>query len=113
MARYVVLSFEDNADADSFLQHDNLEHVEGSWKVEGLFAKPTMFCESSGSGGCRTGKRFSSWFRGAKYGWWVCVGCGRPTSLASDEQRMRACVGQGVNLLPDAEDVPNNPLEPV
>jgi hypothetical protein len=99
MARYVVLSFEDNEDAETFIQHcDGQSSIIVTGKVEALIAKPTMFCPNSAAGGCPTGKRTHSFTRGLKWGWWVCAVCKKPVKLR-DQKLMYNCISQGKNLL--------------
>lgn len=99
MARYVLLRFEDNNDAEAFVTAAKapngvwfyesnpdahaLAVVEGNQDlyvmrpldrakvlVRGLFAIPTKFCE------CEL--RGDKGVRGAKLGWWLCRGCKKP-----------------------------------
>lgn len=96
MARYVVLSVDNNDKVDRLLgiipQGVGIE-------VEGVFAKPTIFCPGSGKGGCSQGKRYHSWVQGQKYGWWVCAVCHKPSGVVHPEKRMRQVISQGTNLL--------------
>src|SRR5690348_2365887 len=96
MARYVVLSFDDNEEAERFTR-DVQAYNQGT--VEGIFAKPTLFCPGSGAGGCAQGKRYRAWVQGQKWGWWVCTVCHRPSGAMSEEKRMRATISQGTNIL--------------
>lgn len=102
MARLVVLSFEDNEEAEAFIKNEN-QTPEAVWdlKVEGAFAMPTQFCPSSGSGGCSPSKRVRGWVRGKKYGWWVCAICKKPSGFSGtgSKELWRRVVAQGVNLL--------------
>jgi hypothetical protein len=97
MARYVVLSFDDNDLADDFV----IEQLQDGTTVEGVFAKPTQFCEA---GGCGTG-RIKAFVRGRKFGWWVCSNCHKPSGVGK-ERLMHHVVSQGVNLLPDIKQAP-------
>jgi len=99
MARYVVLEFEDNEDAEHFVG-DVFYHYAG--EVVGLFAKPTQFCDG---GGCTRG-RVQPWARGAKFGWWVCRTCKKPTSAGGGEKLMHHVLSQAVNLLPGIKQAP-------
>lgn len=90
MARYVVLSFPDNDDATAFV-----EGKDHRAEVVGVYAQPTMFCESFG--GCSTG-RVKPFTRGTKFGWWVCSGCRKPVKLSA-EKLARHIISQGTNLL--------------
>lgn len=103
MARYVVLEFEYNEDADLFVG-DMLHDGED---VVGVYAKPTQFCTS---GGCGKG-RVKAFVRGQKWGWWVCESCKRPSrAVAGPEQLMRAVIGSAINLLPDRESQLRSPF---
>jgi hypothetical protein len=105
MARYLLLSFNDNEEAEAIaklLVNDRTAVInEGSIECEvvGLFAKPTQFCVNTQSGGCTQGKRYRSFVRGTKYGWWVCAVCKKPAGLPHGKEP-RHVVGQGTNLLP-------------
>jgi hypothetical protein len=84
MARYVVLYFENNVEAEALVE---LTHKE---TIVALVPAPTQFCE-----GC-TGKN-KGWTLGQKYGWWVCIFCKKPSRRWG--QSYRAVVGAGKNLL--------------
>jgi hypothetical protein len=90
MARYVILSFEDDNVAEEFVKEMEVsvlttidygrEHVRETYpavKVEAMMQKPTKLCEA---GGCRseTTKRVVGFARGKRHGWWICKVCGRP-----------------------------------
>ena len=92
--RYVVLEFEYNEDADSFVK--DMQHDGES--VVGVYAKPTQFCPT---GGCGTG-RIKGFVRGIKYGWWVCDNCRRPSRVHDREALMKHVISQATNLLPGA-----------
>jgi hypothetical protein len=111
MAKYVVLSFEDNDKAEAFVKAGQSleEHLAvaaidpaGGWdgayeaQVEGMFQKPTAYCES---GGRHEGTRVQGWSRGKKHGWWVCGTCGKPSPKWG--QSLAAVIGCGVNQLRD------------
>lgn len=110
MARLVVLSFEDNDEADRFVNQAECSTVTSqdlldNCEVVGLFAFPTQFCENSGSGGCARGnKRIRGWTQGKKYGWWVCSVCHKPSGY-NREALFRPVVSQGVNLRAPAQKV--------
>ena len=99
MARYVVLYFEDNAEAESLVhRHDPLNPQEGELKA--LVPAPTKFCDGaacilSGS------KRGRGWTRGLKFGWWVCSICRKPSRRWG--QSYAAVLGAGKNLLDDSD----------
>lgn len=69
MARLVTFYFEDNDMAERAMQ----EGLTGG-KVNGLFAVPTKFCDCPHNSPAQI--RLIA--RGAKLGWWVHKGCGKP-----------------------------------
>lgn len=74
MARYVVVEFDDNAQADEFVRRVN-SNPDRKFRVPWVFAKPTKYCECPS-----TGTRSSDPIRvvrGDKWGWWVCSKCHR------------------------------------
>jgi len=80
MAKYVLLEFDDDADAESFagtLQPSGTERE--SVRVRGIFKKPTQFCS------CIPMEKSS--VRGAKWGWWICAKCGKPKPGAMHQPR--------------------------
>jgi hypothetical protein len=56
MARYVLVAFEDNEDADNFIR--GTDSGAESLVVVGVFFKPTLFCECSQLGRPSRGKRY-------------------------------------------------------
>jgi len=86
MAKYVLLEFDDDAEAESFartiMQNDRLidlaDTVE-TIRVRGVFKKPTQFCT------CVPMEKSS--VRGAKWGWWLCSKCAKPKSGAMHQPR--------------------------
>lgn len=75
MAKYVLVQFDNDDDADGFVKTLDMRSDvpdQATMKVVGVFKKPTLFCE------CTTPSEKS--VRGAKWGWWLCrnVGCGKP-----------------------------------
>ncbi len=103
MARVVLLSFEDNATADSFVRQvvtnnyvwqlppsgDVTDGRAVACKVEAVVAKPTKGCRCSYSTPetrrrrtSRSSKREQfGWSRSLMYGWWVCGKCGRTSPM--------------------------------
>jgi hypothetical protein len=78
VARYVLIEFDDNKEADNFVKmltpDVELEEPEeydfkGSMRVRAVFFKPTQFCE------CKSGLTAS---RGKKFGLNVHEKCGKP-----------------------------------
>lgn len=68
MARYVLVAFEDNAEADKFVnaakvyatdERTSMSEVFG--EVVGVFFKPTQFCECPTLGNMSRGKKFGAW----------------------------------------------------
>jgi hypothetical protein len=90
MARAVVLYFEDNEEAEAFIEENP--------KVALMVAVPTLFCE----GGHKKGKFSMSYTRGLKWGWWVCIHCKKPSNVGF-AKTLRACLSQGRNLLEDGD----------
>lgn len=107
MAVYVLLAFPDDQDAKDFVEAqlrnyepDIADHT-GSpvWEVpqldqvtvEGVFQKPTKYCDCD-----RHAKGFT---RGKNYGWWVCAQCGKPTPLWSRGDMWYTAIGS--DLLPN------------
>lgn len=87
MAKYVILAFDDDDEADKFVEEtqrrqgvindmdcpcypDDKALIKAD--VRAVFRKPTKFCD------CKTVKH-RGFSRGRKYGWWVCAQCGKPT----------------------------------
>lgn len=85
MARYVILRFEDNGQAEAFIKSVQQNDVFFSHKNEdgtgsygyidkvrpvGLFAGPTLYCE------CPPHSETDA--RSQKYGWWVHRKCSKP-----------------------------------
>lgn len=87
MARYVVVEFAENEDAEDFIRQLNeecslrrkerLAHIK---RVVGVFVPPRKLCEcpdwQSTNYGDKNAKHGVE--RGAKFGWWVCTRCNRP-----------------------------------
>jgi hypothetical protein len=82
LAKYLVLSFEDDADADEairLIQQAGCIPNSGSepaCTVLAVYKKPTKFCK------CTSIKK-RGWTRGKKYGWWVCDQCKKPSEKAT------------------------------
>ena len=105
MARYVVLFFEDNDIAQEFATEwtaywsvDPEKRSDG--EVKALVPAPTLFCEDPFS---QHGNKKAGYFRGKKYGWWVCAVCGKPTKAWGE--KYNAVISSGKNLLDDEEQV--------
>ena len=107
MARLVVLRFEDNDEAEEFVNAhkvymaDEKTNMHQAFpEVLGLLAMPTQFCEQ---GGCGKG-RIKEFARGTSYGWWVCARCHKPSGKTTGAKLWRTICSQARNLLPDAEE---------
>jgi hypothetical protein len=88
MAKYVILAFDSDDEADKFVEETQAqqavwvggtdcpcypdEGTELKCDVRGVFRKPTKFCSC-------TSVKSRGFSRGRKYGWWVCSQCGKPT----------------------------------
>lgn len=58
MARYVLVAFEDNNDADNFIR--GTDSGAESMEVVGVFFKPTQFCECPQGSSTSRGKKFGA-----------------------------------------------------
>jgi hypothetical protein len=114
MAKYILLAFDSDADADAYtadvqrtgvvfkntdVELENLPFEEVPVVVRGMWKKPTKFCSCIGGG-----KQSHGFVRGTKYGWWVCARCHKPTEAWSRGDVWYTALG--TNLLPIAEDAP-------
>lgn len=71
MGRYLLVEFDDNDSADRMrAQIDAAEAKGKSFRVIGLWAKPSKLCDCL----VKSGKSI----RGSKLGWYVCPTCRRP-----------------------------------
>jgi len=71
MAKYVVVEFDSDEDAEGFAGTLEWEGHTATIRVAGVFKKPTMFCECPPSNNPKS-------VRGAKWGWWLHKDCGKP-----------------------------------
>lgn len=104
MAVYVLLEFDDNAQAKRFV-----EKVNGRWgtvakdyltrRVIGVWYKPTKFCTCA-TDGTKQARGSNPFFRAQKTGWWVHYPCGRPTRAWGQSHNHWASA-LGTNVLPD------------
>lgn len=81
MARYLVIEFLDNEQADAFVQKIDEQTKAGKrYRVVGMFSPPRIFgCQCPISSG--TGSAFyrnEKAERGDKFGWWLCGTCKKP-----------------------------------
>ena len=107
MAKYLLLRFENDEDADAaILQTTTPAHLQ----IVAVYKAPTVFCECASDSSVPMRKQ--AWGRGIKWGWWVCNFCGKP-SKGSVSKNMFAETDFGFNLLdPDRIDYPGTPLLP-
>lgn len=85
MPRYILIEFEDNAEADRFCAKViNGTKKGGRYRLIGYFAKPRNFCQC---GPLTDRQQASEVRRGSKYGWMVHTKCGRPRKQASHSPR--------------------------
>lgn len=117
MARFVVLSFDNNEEAEDFTKalsdgtifytkpHDDRDYqlveLKGAAEALGLFMKPTQFCTCVPTGNSAQAKK-KPFSQGKKYGLWVHT-CGKPIAM-SWENIGHKLTGFGYNLLiPEAD----------
>lgn len=102
MAVYVLVEFDDNAQAKRFV-----EKVNGHWgavagdymsrRVRAIWYKPTKFCD------CTRGVKGSNpFYRSEKTGWWVHHPCGKPTRMWARGNHWFSAIGR--NILPGNDD---------
>jgi hypothetical protein len=97
MARLVVLRFENDQDADDFLESTFYarDEIEGYRRIPlrgsavMMVQTPTKFCECVFRG--------DGFRRGEKRGWWIHVGCGKPTVMWGENPR--AVLDEAIDLL--------------
>jgi hypothetical protein len=81
MARYVVIEFDDNSVAETFVA-DHAETIRGDGqRIVGVFVKPGKTCDCPDMARANYGDKnwkFAGIGRGEKFGWWVCTRCNRP-----------------------------------
>lgn len=126
MAKYILLSFEDDADADAFVNamepghdggallgdkprviflRDEIQdgQIYGGFEkevfVRGVYKRPTKYCDCTYS---RNGK--DGFTRGKKYGWWVHSRCGKPKKGWAEGDLWYHSLGK--NLLPVTPKAP-------
>lgn len=109
MAKYVLVAFEDNIQADRFVEacqetgimvvvnaaDASLTHF--TPEARAVYQRPTKFCD------CTDGKN-RKFTRGKKYGWWVHSGCGKPTKAWANGEHWFQALGR--NLLARTPQVP-------
>ena len=109
MARYVLVSFDDNEKADTFVtacqdtgilgvvsnEDASMRHF--APEVRAVYQMPTKFCD------CTDGKN-RKFTRGKKYGWWVHSLCGKPTRAWARGEHWFQALGR--NLLAKTPQAP-------
>lgn len=86
MARYIVVEFDRNEDAERFLKVMKKTTKKYDWmvRVVGVFVKPGRTCECPDAmySNYRDPKKLKHQGRGIqmgeKFGWWVCSFCNKP-----------------------------------
>lgn len=80
-ARYLLIEFDDEQQASRLrAQIDNATKSGKAFRVVGLFAKATKYCQCDPLNKVTTKTNDARLKRGKKYGWWVCLECRRPDS---------------------------------
>ena len=103
MAKYLLLAFDEDADAEEFAKAMLAKRVmpalpdKPGITLRGMWKKPTMFCQCTAIKG-------RAWTRGKKWGWWVCTQCGRPSVGWSRGDVWYTALGK--NILPISNDAP-------
>lgn len=129
MARYLLLSFQDDQEAEKFLTavtnnrsvgDEKLHHVfyglpkdpadpkggvimnglPTNVYVRGMWQNPTKYCE------CTTRERAKGFSLSRKYKWWVHAQCGKPTRNWAQMVGDRLFKALGKNLLPVSKEAP-------
>lgn len=93
MAKWVVLAFDDDKEADNFVNQilkANESQFEGEQVlatlpvptfVEAVYKKPTRYCNCVNDPSVKlSGRRVRGWTKGLKFGWYVCPKCRRPAN---------------------------------
>jgi hypothetical protein len=103
VARFVLLQFDDDQEAENFVSDaffpqrmspllQNFGYMTA--KCWGVYQKPTRFCDCDGSGK----KTMIGFTRGKKYGWWIHAKCMKPTAKWASGRQWFTVLG--ANLLP-------------
>jgi len=102
MAKYVLLEFGDDEEAERFMEEMKAGligvlqdmNITKAFQplLRAVYKKPTKFCECIGD------MKSRGFTRGRKYGWWVCTKCGRPTHAWGRGDHWFLALGR--NLLP-------------
>lgn len=82
MARFVMVQFDDNDEADNFVKSVGENVVAGNPEVKAVWAMPTMLCECHPPWLLPNRKdKYQSYcdpVRSKTYGWLVCPKCAKP-----------------------------------
>lgn len=111
MAKYVLLAFDDDKQADVFVERtqelravvmDDRKYPDSTvtelpCDVRGVYRKPTKFCNCHGI-------KKRGFTRGRKFGWWVCSQCSKPTVGWGRGDHWFLALGK--NLLPISNSAP-------
>lgn len=83
-SRYLLIEVDDADLADKLREKfDDGSRQGRAYRVVGLFAKPTNYCQCGIDTWTTTSRRVSTTKRGRKFGWYVCTTCKRPTASES------------------------------
>jgi len=83
-SRYMIIEFDEEAPANKLrAQIDNATKAGKPFRVVGLFAKPTHYCDCGVDKWTGTKSQPATTKRGRKFGWWVCIECRRPAASIS------------------------------
>lgn len=81
-SRYLLIEFDDEETALKMKEKIDAGHGK-RFRVVGLFAKPTAFCQCGIEKWTTTKTSPATTKRGRRFGWWVCTVCKRPTASES------------------------------
>ena len=100
MARYVLVEFENDEQADKLRQMIEAQTRAGKpYRIAGIFARPKTFCRCP----TPTGYHKNQIVRGSKFGWWVCVVCKKARKGSHNANNLIAAV--------DTDEMPGeNPM---
>jgi hypothetical protein len=111
MPRYILVEFDDNAQAKKFVErvngHYGLPLSERPFRVRAVWARATKYCMCTRSSG-----KMWSFSRGMKSGWWLHSDCGRPTRAWATGTHWFASIGRNIlpgniDYVPEGWGVPN------
>lgn len=98
MARYVLLSFDSNVEAEQYVRElaGAESPLSDNSSIVGVFGKPTQFCDTATHPHATT-RRVNGFTRGTRFGWWVCAHCSKPKKAWASN--LSAVLSQARNLL--------------